>query len=133
MQCNLFLTAAACFSLSVGAYAEQLKYQPINPAFGGNPFNGSNLLSTASAQRGSAPVKKRDAMADFSSGIQSTLLSRISRDISDAILGEDAKQSGTFSVGGTQIDFHRDGANVVIDIKDPTQGSTTITMPVPTY
>ncbi len=42
----------ACFLvLSISsAMASQLTYTPTNPTFGGNPLNGSFLLSTAQAQ-----------------------------------------------------------------------------------
>jgi len=34
----------------VPALASELVYHPVNPTFGGNPLNGSFLLSTAQAQ-----------------------------------------------------------------------------------
>ena len=37
-------------ALSVCASASQLTYTPVNPTFGGNPLNGSYLLSTAQGQ-----------------------------------------------------------------------------------
>jgi curli production assembly/transport component CsgF len=37
-------------SASVPAVASQMVYHPINPSLGGNPLNGSTLLSTAQAQ-----------------------------------------------------------------------------------
>jgi curli production assembly/transport component CsgF len=35
---------------SAPALASELVYHPVNPTFGGNPLNGSFLLSTAQAQ-----------------------------------------------------------------------------------
>ena len=48
-------TAAACLVAGAlawtgSAQASQLVYQPINPAFGGDPFIGSFLMETAQAQ-----------------------------------------------------------------------------------
>ena len=61
-------------------------------------------------------------------------MTQISRQISDQILGEDAKDSGTFSVGDTTVNFHRDGGQVIIDMMDAVSGGQTqITLPVPTY
>jgi len=37
-------------ALAGAASASQLTYTPVNPTFGGNPLNGSYLLSTAQAQ-----------------------------------------------------------------------------------
>src|ERR1700753_2075565 len=45
---------AAVTSISMGtsapAFASELVYHPISPTFGGNPLNGSFLLSTAQGQ-----------------------------------------------------------------------------------
>jgi curli production assembly/transport component CsgF len=45
---------AVVISISVGAsasaFASELVYHPISPTFGGNPLNGSFLLSTAQGQ-----------------------------------------------------------------------------------
>jgi curli production assembly/transport component CsgF len=50
---------AALVGLSVGAgvaFASQLTYRPINPTFGGDPLNGTYLLSSGQAQgHGRAP------------------------------------------------------------------------------
>jgi curli production assembly/transport component CsgF len=35
---------------SAPTFASELVYHPVNPTFGGNPLNGSFLLSTAQAQ-----------------------------------------------------------------------------------
>ncbi|SDS02596.1 curli assembly protein CsgF [Bradyrhizobium canariense] len=37
-------------SASAPAFASEMVYHPVNPTFGGNPLNGSFLLSTAQAQ-----------------------------------------------------------------------------------
>lgn len=111
------------------AGADELVYQPVNPAFGGNPLNSSFLLSTAEAHRPSKPQKKQSPTDRFADTIQSALLSRISQKIADAILGESAQDRGTFTVGATQIDFQRDGGQVKINVKDP-NGSVTLEVPV---
>jgi curli production assembly/transport component CsgF len=36
--------------MSVPAFGSEMVYHPVSPAFGGNPLNGSFLLSTAQAQ-----------------------------------------------------------------------------------
>ena len=116
-------------------HADELKYTPRNPAFGGNPFNGPYLLSNATTQRQfNAPERKRPSAVDeFSDSIQRSLLSRLSRDISEAILGENAKDSGRFTVGDTTVDFQRMGSDVVINVADPATGDkTTIKLPVAT-
>jgi curli production assembly/transport component CsgF len=42
--------AAISMSASASAFASELVYHPVNPTFGGNPLNGTFLLSTAQAQ-----------------------------------------------------------------------------------
>src|ERR1700761_8146477 len=50
---NRFWIIAACAVLGTSvapAMASEMVYHPVNPTFGGNPLNGSFLLSTAQAQ-----------------------------------------------------------------------------------
>jgi curli production assembly/transport component CsgF len=42
--------SAIGITASAPAFASELVYHPVNPTFGGNPLNGSFLLSTAQAQ-----------------------------------------------------------------------------------
>jgi curli production assembly/transport component CsgF len=44
------ITVIAAICVSMPACASELVYHPVNPTFGGNPLNGSFLLSTAQAQ-----------------------------------------------------------------------------------
>jgi curli production assembly/transport component CsgF len=41
---------ALAANASATAFASELVYHPVTPTFGGNPLNGSALLSTAQAQ-----------------------------------------------------------------------------------
>jgi curli production assembly/transport component CsgF len=50
---NRYSIIAACTVLAISAApatASEMVYHPVNPTFGGNPLNGSFLLSTAQAQ-----------------------------------------------------------------------------------
>lgn len=53
------------------ALSGQLVYQPTNPTFGGNPLNGSFLLSTAQTQ--GAGVKSGQQQSPDLSGLNSAL------------------------------------------------------------
>jgi len=44
------VAAAISLSSAAAAQASQMVYHPVNPTFGGNPLNGSTLLSTAQTQ-----------------------------------------------------------------------------------
>ena len=66
--------------------------------------------------------------------MQRTLFSQISQKITDSILGEDARESGQFSIGGNLVNFHRENGQIIIDVSDTSTGEkTTIEMPVPQY
>jgi curli production assembly/transport component CsgF len=47
---SLAITAIAAICVSMPACASEMVYHPVNPTFGGNPLNGTFLLSTAQAQ-----------------------------------------------------------------------------------
>jgi curli production assembly/transport component CsgF len=51
---NVFVVVAVCAAastaLSTTGFATEQVYRPVSPTFGGNPLNGSFLLSTAQAQ-----------------------------------------------------------------------------------
>lgn len=119
--------------LASGASAQQLVYTPINPTFGGNPFNSSHLLATANAQNqflpksasSSAPTQAQQ----FASQLQSTILAGVAQQISNAIFGNNPQQSGTISFGGTTVSFQRGLDNVTINITDPSGVTTTIVVP----
>jgi curli production assembly/transport component CsgF len=49
-NCMIATTIALGFSALVPASASSLVYHPVNPTFGGNPLNGTPLLSQAQAQ-----------------------------------------------------------------------------------
>lgn len=122
-----------------GAWAGEIVYQPINPAFGGNPFNGPYLLSNAQVQNdhkeeshggslGQSPVEQ------FERQITSRLLSRVSSEIADRIYGEEAADSGTFRIEDTVISFERLNGQVVLNIRNDLTGEqTTIEIPDPTF
>ncbi len=130
------LCSAALMTLMAGAAsAQQLTYTPINPTFGGNPFNSSHLLALANAQNQFLP-KATTATGEtqaqqFASQLQSTILAGVSQQISNAIFGNNPQQSGTISFGGTTVSFARGLSNVTINITDP-QGVTTQIV-VPTF
>ena len=125
--------AVATLFLASPASADELVYQPVNPNFGGHPLNGSFLLGNASSQNGFTPPNRRKSPTEeFAETISRTLLSRIAREITDQIIGEDAQESGRFTVGDTFVEFERKGDQVLIEVVDALTGSETIIeLPVP--
>jgi curli production assembly/transport component CsgF len=130
------LGAAACLALTAGpALAQDITYQPVDPTFGGNPFNSSHLLGIANAQNKykDPNAKKATSQADiFAQQLQSRLLSALSSQIVDAIFGENPQQHGTISFGGQTITFDRGLDSVTLNITDDDSGEVT-TIVVPTF
>ena len=82
-----------------GAPATELVYQPVNPAFGGNPLNGPVLLNSAQAQD---KHKYPDAAANFpTAGLNQTPLQQFNDMLERAVLGQlaTAATGGVFSNG----------------------------------
>ena len=133
------VTLCAIASLSVAsAYSSELRYKPVNPGFGGSPFNNSYLQGTADIQKQfDAPQRERfkqDPLADFANTVTRSLISRLSQDITESIFGENAADSGQFVVGDLTLDFQREGELVNIFIQDAASGGeTTIALPVPQF
>lgn len=121
------------------ASAGTLVYQPTNPSFGGNPNNGAFLLNLANAQN--IPLANQTAAQAaaaaaaggaggssaaltpgqiFAQQLQSQLLSSFANQITQAIFGANAQQSGNFSFGSTSISFTKVAGQINIAINDGT-------------
>jgi curli production assembly/transport component CsgF len=93
---GIFLTVAG------RTYGQDFVYTPKNPAFGGNPYNYSWLLSSAQAQNkikeaSSNPMSTTaDPLKDFAQSLNRQILSQLSRQIVSKQFGEDALKSGTY-------------------------------------
>ena len=127
--------AAILIALSSPAAAQDLVYEPINPSFGGNPFNSAHLLGVANAQNDfkDPNATNRGSQADiFARQLQSRLLSALSSQIVDAIFGENPQQSGTIRFGGQTITFVRGLEEVTLTITDDATGEVT-TIVIPTF
>lgn len=125
----------ASVSGSVPASAQDITYQPVDPSFGGNPFNSAHLLGIANAQNTFTDPKAtaNNSQADiFARQLQSRLLSALSSQIVDAIFGENPQQSGTITFGGQTITFNRGLDEVTLTITDNETGEVT-TIVIPTF
>ena len=104
MRRLIALMAFAAGVVAAGATsAQQLVYTPINPQFGGNPGNTTILETDASAQNqySAAHTQANQTQAQlFASQLQSILLSDLANQVSQAIFGPNAQNSGKFSFGG---------------------------------
>lgn len=117
------------------AQAQDITYQPIDPSFGGNPFNSAHLLGIANAQNTykDKTATTANSQADiFSRQLQSRLLSALSSQIVDAIFGDNPQERGTISFGGQTITFVRSLEDVTLNITNDDTGEVT-TIVVPTF
>jgi curli production assembly/transport component CsgF len=129
------LLAGLGLAMGASAMAQDLTYQPIDPSFGGNPFNSSHLLGVAGAQNDfKDPASARTSTeADiFARQLQSRLLSALSSQIVDAIFGENPQERGTISFGGQTIDFVRSLDEVTLNITNNETGEVTKIV-IPTF
>src|SRR5271169_414294 len=83
---------------SAPALASELVYHPVNPTFGGNPLNGTFLLSTAQAQ--GEGVKSGPQGPDLS-GLNSALSNLGSGAV--VIGGPSNNGSGTSNTSGSSV------------------------------
>ena len=137
---KLFLTTVSVlFLFALSASAQDFVYQPKNPAFGGNPYNYSWLMSSAQAQDtykaptdGTDPYSRygQDPVNDFAESLNRQILSRLSREIVTRQFGEDALEEGSYVLGDYQIDVGNssDGINITI-IDNGTGATTTVAVP----
>ena len=123
------MTAAAILLItSVYANAQDLTYTPINPSFGGSPFNSGHLLGIAGAQK---PEKKAAARAEqtaseqFLKQLQSRLLSALAGQVTNSIFGDNPQDQGTVSFGNQIVTFQRGLDAVVLTVVDLAAGTTT--------
>jgi curli production assembly/transport component CsgF len=131
------LTAAAILLSPYAASASQLIYTPINPNFGGSPFNGPFLIDQATLQnqysalpKPSSQQKNPSAAQSFAQRIENALVTQAANQLAGQILGPNALPSGTFSSNGTTISWQTVGGEVTVTIVDgSTGGTTTITIP----
>lgn len=127
------------------AQASQVHYQPVNPTFGGNPLNGSFLLSTANANNYNH-LTNSAALGSFNStqstadalrqALISALISQASTLAVNSILGTNngtPLNSGTVSIAGETITFNRVGGQINIVLTDPTGTQTQVSVPVPQF
>jgi len=119
------------FSAGVSA-AEPLSFSVVNPSFGGNPLNGSHLLSHASKQY-TPPVVERKKQSDldyFASQIQRRTLSVIASEFTSNLREmELAYEAEQFVVGDFTIDYDLDSEGNVTLIMNQDGQEIEITVP----
>ena len=134
---NVTLLLGLLLLTAYQALGQDMVYEPKNPNFGGgNSFNYSWLLSSASAQDTkkdpNTPAARvaTDPLTDFTANLNRQILAQLTdRFISDQF-GRGTVRAGSYSVGGYQIQVSPGSGGVSIQISDPATGNqTTVTIP----
>lgn len=134
-------TFGILFFMMVGkTYGQDFVYTPKNPAFGGNPYNASWLMSSAQAQNdikepssSSYSPYNSDPLKNFTESLNQQILSQLSRQIVSKQFGESALSAGTYVLGQYQIEIgNNTSTGININITDNKTGSTT-TVSVPNF
>jgi curli production assembly/transport component CsgF len=114
-------------------WAGEIRYQPVNPNFGGNPFNAAPLLSNANSQNGfTDPNRAVRARQTFQERLDSLVLNQISREllgnITDPVTGK--LIPGVIDTGLSTITIIDLGTELQVTIVNNTTGeSTTVIVP----
>ncbi len=85
------MTSALILGLSISSWAQasELVYTPVNPSFGGNPLNGSFLLSKAQAQnKHKAKLRSKSYAEKFQESLERAYINKMVREITDLAFGE---------------------------------------------
>ena len=137
MRTTFTILMIVFFFVAGKIYAQDFTYQPKNPAFGGNPYNYSWLMSSAQAQNDIKETSSSayssystDPLKDFSESLNRQILSQLSRQIVAKQFGEDALSAGTYVLGDYQIEVGDQADGLSITILDNKNGSqTTVSVP----
>ena len=137
MRTTFTILMIVFFFVAGKTYGQQFVYTPKNPAFGGNPYNYSWLMSSAQAQNDIKETSSSayspystDPLKDFSESLNRQILSQLSRQIVAKQFGEDALSAGTYVLGDYQIEVgdQADGLNITI-LDNKTGSQTTVSVP----
>lgn len=121
----------------ISSLAQDFVYTPINPAFGGNPYNYNWLLGQAEAQNffeeeTEDPFAEEDPLASFQEDLNRQVLNEITREMYQNQFGEDGLTEGFYQFGSYEIDVSPISEGMQVRIIDIFTGSET-TIIVPYY
>jgi curli production assembly/transport component CsgF len=132
---TIFVVAAFGMTFSTPSAAQDAVYQPVDPSFGGNPFNSAHLLAIANAQndfKDPSSTANLSPADQFARQLQSRLLSALSTQIVTALFGANPQDSGTFVFGSQTVSFVRSTTDITLTITDNDTGEIT-TIVIPTF
>jgi len=126
------LLALALLGLPATVGASELRFNFVNPTFGGNPLNSTHLYAGADRQNqykddggGSSSSASTSTGDLFAKQLESQLYAALAGQITEALFGPDPQDNGTIVFGTQTITFTRGLTSISIDIFDSATGSTT--------
>ena len=142
MKKRKMIVALAVATLAAPAItlATELVYEPINPSFGGNPLNGSFLLSKANSQNAhTASLSERSYDERLQESLERAYINRIVREITDIAFGEQEydedgnpidsifNQDSIFVSGDFQVELITSNADsIIVNITNLLTGEVTV-------
>lgn len=119
-------------------------YEFGNPSFSGIGFSSHILTMEQMKQRSADEVRDRRESAErdlqreidssninrFINNFESRVYAQLSKQLVDALFGEEPSTAGSFDLAGNMVDYFSDGVIVTLTITAPDGTITTITIPV---
>jgi len=97
--------------VSAPALSSEITYRPINPSFGGDPFNGSFLLQSADIQNQhtdsdlSSLFEEPSTADQFADAIRGSIIGASASQLVRAVFQDGAPPTGTFTLDGATVDY----------------------------
>lgn len=121
----------------------QEAYDFDNPSFSGQGFSQHVLTLEQLTQKNEQAIEERERAAaealqreidnsnlnKFLNNVEARIYAEMSKQLVDAIFGDNPQESGTIELGGNTIDFYNDGVNIYLTVTDQYGNSTEITLP----
>lgn len=116
------LLSALCAAPAVQAQA--LKYTPTNPHFGGSPFNGAELMSSAAAQKSIKSPTSKTELQIFATSLEARISAGLAQYISNQLFSANGTggNSGTVTLGNLVIAYERKDKTVEVTMTDTKTG-----------
>ena len=118
------------------ANATELIYTPVNPSFGGSPFNGAWLLQSATLQNKfeeRRPLREpKSSLERFTEQLEYRVFHQIADRIVKTAFGEDTLQPGEYIFGNYNMSVTTDASGITTVITEISTGNTT-TVQIPYY
>ena len=118
------------------ANATELIYTPVNPSFGGSPFNGAWLLQSATLQNKFKEPhlirEPKSSLERFTEQLEYRVFHQIADRIVKTAFGEDTLQPGEYIFGNYQLSVTTDAYGITTVITEISTSNTT-TIQIPYY